>query len=200
MKKIYFVFQIIVTIAIVILYYLHFADRKNQFKKAGSIAQKVRTTGSAQPLIAYVDLDSLNEKIGFVKANRKKLEAEQRSIESEWESGYRSLENQKNEFLKKGNSITEQMAQEFQSKLMQQQDRIDGRKQELSQQLSEKHFHFMEDFQKKLKGFLNEYNKERNFSYILTVGTGLDYMVYRDSAMDITADVVEGMNQLEGKD
>ena len=51
--------------------------------------------------IAYVDLDSLNEKIHFIRDKRKELESEQKAIETEWENGYRNLENQKNNFLKK---------------------------------------------------------------------------------------------------
>ena len=53
----------------------------------------------------------------------------------------------------------------------------------------------MDDIQKKLKDFLAEYNKEKNYMYILTTGTGLDYMVYKDSSLNITADVVNGMNE-----
>ena len=31
--------------------------------------------------------------------------------------------------------------------------------------------------------------------YIFTTGTGMDYMVYKDSSMNITDDVIEGMNE-----
>jgi outer membrane protein len=145
--------------------------------------------------IAYVELDSLNEKISFIKEKRKELEAEQKAIESEWESGYRGLESQKNNFLKKGNAITQQMAEEFQGQLMQQQQGIDGKKQALTQKLSEKSYRFMDDIQKKLKDFLVDYNKEKKYLYILTTGTGLDYMVYKDTSLNITADVIIGMNK-----
>jgi hypothetical protein len=40
-----------------------------------------------------------------------------------------------------------------------------------------------------------DYNKEKNYLYILTTGTGLDYMVYKDSTLNITEDVVVGMNE-----
>ena len=53
----------------------------------------------------------------------------------------------------------------------------------------------MDDMQKQLKAFLNEYNADRNYQYILTTGTGLDYLVYKDSSMNITDDVVNGMNE-----
>ncbi|CAN5739406.1 hypothetical protein BH11BAC4_BH11BAC4_21460 [soil metagenome] len=87
------------------------------------------------------------------------------------------------------------MAQQFQAQLLQEQQEIDQRKQSLSQTLSEKSYKFMEDIQKNLKEFLAEYNSQRNFTYIFTTGTGLDYMVYKDSSLNITADVIAGMNE-----
>lgn len=146
--------------------------------------------------IAFVELDSLNEKIGFIKDRRKELENEQKAIENEWQNGYRGLENRKNQFLKRGNSITQQEAEIFQGQLLQQQQEIDQKKQGLTQKLSEKSYKFMDDIQKKLKDFLNEYNKKKNYQYILTTGTGLDYMLYKDSTYNITADVIKGMNEL----
>ena len=146
--------------------------------------------------IAFVELDSLNEKINFIKDRRKELEVEQKAIETEWQNGYRALENRKNEFLKRGSSITQQDAEKFQGELLQQQQRVDERKQGLTQKLSEKSYKFMDDIQKKLKDFLNEYNKTKNYQYILTTGTGLDYMLYKDSTFNITADVIKGMNEL----
>jgi outer membrane protein len=87
------------------------------------------------------------------------------------------------------------MAEQFQGKLIQQQQKIDEKKQLLTQKLSERSYKFMDDIQKKLKDFLADYNKEKNYMYILTTGTGLDYMVYKDSSLNITDDVVNGMNE-----
>lgn len=141
-------------------------------------------------------MDSLHEKISYIKNIRAELENDQRSIETKWQNGYRSLENQKNAFIKsKGNSITQQDAEKFQGELMQQQQQIDGAKQDATKALSEKSYKFMDDIQKKLKDFLAEYNKDKNFQYILTTGTGLDYIVYKDSALNITNDVIAGMNE-----
>ena len=57
----------------------------------------------------------------------------------------------------------------------------------------------MDDIQKKLKAFLLEYNQDNKFNYIFTTGNGLEYMVYKDSALNITDDVVEGMNEILNK-
>lgn len=52
----------------------------------------------------------------------------------------------------------------------------------------------MEGIQTKLKDFLSEYNKDKKYMYIFTTGTGLDYMVFKDSSLNITNDVIKGMN------
>ncbi|MBK6635461.1 MAG: OmpH family outer membrane protein [Chitinophagaceae bacterium] len=145
--------------------------------------------------MAYVELDSLNENITFIKERRLELEAEMKAIEQEQENGYRSLQSQKDNFLKKGAAITEEEAQNFQGKLIDQQQKIDSRKQEQSQRLNEKSFNIMEGIQKKLKEFLTEYNKDKKYMYIFTTGSGLDYMVFKDSTLNITRDVIRGMNE-----
>lgn len=193
MKNLSLVLNAILILAVGILYYLHFSSKTSSTVKAKSTINSTTATG-ARPPIAYVELDSLNERITFIKTKRKELEAEQRAIENEWENGYKGLENQRNNFLKKGAAITQEEIQQFQGVLIQQQQQIDGKKQALSQKLSEKSYKFLEGIQKQLKEFLEEYNKEKNYMYIFTTGTGLDYMVYKDSALNITADVIEGMN------
>jgi outer membrane protein len=187
--------NIILVIAVAFLYYHAFAGKKSAVSKSSATIHKDGATTSEKPLIAYVDLDSLNARIVFIKEKRKQLEAEQKAIETEWQAGYRGLENQKNNFLKKGNAITQQMAEEFQGQLIQQQQEIDSKKQNLSQRLSEKSYKFLDDIQKKLKTFLVDYNKEKDYKYILTTGTGLDYMVFKDSTLNITEDVIKGMNE-----
>ncbi len=151
---------------------------------------------SKSNVIAFVELDSLNEKISFIKTKRNQLEAEQKAIETEWQSGYRGLENRKNEFMKRGNSITQQEAEKFQGELIQSQQQIDGKKQRLTQELSEKSYKFLEDIQKKLKDFLIQYNNDNKYQYILTTGTGMDYMIYKDESLNITNEVIKGMNEI----
>jgi outer membrane protein len=195
MKYFSTILNVVLLLAVAFLYYHAFGNKKTVSLAAKTSALETDAKKSLMAPIAYVELDSLNEKITFIKEKRKELEAEQKAIEAEWENGYKGLENQKNNFLKKGDAITQQMAEQFQGELLQQQQVIDGKKQGLTQKLSEKSYKFMDDIQKKLKEFLVDYNKEKNYLYILTTGTGMDYMVYKDSSLNITEEVVQGMNE-----
>ncbi len=198
MKNFSLVLNIVLLAAVIFLYAKVFRSSLNETTITKNIVKESTGGNSSKSGIAYVELDSLNEKISFIKARRKELEAEQKAIETEWQNGYRGLENRKNEFLKRGNSITQQEAEKFQGELMQQQQQVDTKKQNSSQNLSEKSYKLMDDIQKKLKDFLNEYNQNKKYQYILTTGTGLDYMLYKDSTFNITADVIKGMNEKMG--
>lgn len=198
MKNFSLVLNIVLLAAVIFLYAKVFRSSLNETTITKNIVKESTGGNSSKSGIAYVELDSLNEKISYIKARRKELEAEQKAIETEWQNGYRGLENRKNEFLKRGNSITQQEAEKFQGELMQQQQQVDAKKQNSSQNLSEKSYKLMDDIQKKLKDFLNEYNQNKKYQYILTTGTGLDYMLYKDSTFNITADVIKGMNEKMG--
>ena len=196
MKQISIVLNAVLILAVAFLYYLHFSSKSSCEKKITPSSFVAKGNNNSSPCIAYVDLDSLNEKIGYIKNNRKALEAEQQSIEMEWENAYKNLENQKNNFLKRGKSITQQEAEEFQAVLIQQQQQVDTKKQTLSQKLNEKSYKFMDGVQQKLKDFLAEYNVNNKFTYIFSTGNGLDYMAYKDSSYNLTQDVIEGMNKM----
>ena len=196
MKHLSLTLNIVLFVAVGILYYLHFSSTKTIEPKKKNQIVKSSIGNSSAPLIGYVDLDSLNEHITFIKNNRKMLEGEQIAIEKEWENAYRNLQAQKDNFLKRGNSITQAEAEEFQGKLIQQQQMVDEKKQTSTQALNDKSYKFLDDVQKKLKAFLKEYNQDDKFNYIFTTGNGLEYMVYKDSALNITEDVIEGMNEI----
>ncbi len=195
MKHLSTVLNVVLLLAVAFLYFHEFGGKKvkNSAIKVDASTRHAAATGVAP--IAYVELDSLNERITMIKDKRKELEAEQRAIETEWESGYRGLENQRNNFLKKGNAITQQMAEEFQGKLIEQQQKIDAKKQAQTQKLTEKSYKSMDEIQGKLKKFLADYNKDKKYTYILTTGTGQEYMVYKDSSLNVTNDVIAGMNE-----
>ena len=196
MKNLSLLLNIVLLAAVGYLYYYNFSGKKGGGSPAGiNSSSTIKDSNCNRPPIAYVELDSLNENITYIKDKRKELETEQKAIETDQENGYRGLQAQKDNFLKKGASITQDEAQQFQTMLLQQQQQIDGKKQAASQKLSEKSFSFMDDIQKKLKEFLTAYNKDKKYMYILTTGTGLDYMVYKDSSLNITNDVIRGMNE-----
>ncbi len=197
MKKTLVVLNVVLLIAVIVLYYLHFCNskvNKQIISSSLNTASAKDTNSFKRPMIAYVELDTLNNDVTFIKDRKTELEGEQKSIATDYESAYRQLEAEKNNFLKRGNAITQPEAEAFQQKLIQKQQEVEANKQIRSQKLAEKGAKIMEDMQKTLKTFLNDYNKDKKYTYIFATGTGLDYMFYKDSTLDITKDIVKGLN------
>lgn len=77
-------------------------------------------------------------------------------------------------------------------------DDIKNRKSQLDQEYNDLMVRRQTEIKNKIEEFLREYNKKKNYSYIISYEQGLFY--YRDSAYNITADVVKGLNQFYKKD
>lgn len=194
MKNFSTILNVVLLAAVGFLYYYVFAGKKADSPVVKTVVGSNSVSQAGNAPIAYIEQDSIHEKIIFIKERRKELENAQKAIENQWTAGMKGLEAEKNEFIKKGDAITQQMYEDFQAKLYQKQQKIEEAKQAQVQQLSQKSYNYMEDIQKKLREFLQEYNKEKKYLYIFSAGTGLDYMAYKDSSLNITNDVIEGMN------
>jgi outer membrane protein len=197
MKQFSFVLNILLVAAVGVLYFLHFSTGKKAAvaENATTGYKQKDSCGDRIPIVAYVELDSLNNNVTFIKQRKKELESEQKIIAQEYENAYRGLTAERDEFLKKGNAITQQEAETFQARLGQKQQEIETAKQTKAQRLAEKGAKIMDDMQSKVRSFMKEYNKTKNYSYILATGTGLDYLFFKDSTLNITSDVIKGLNE-----
>lgn len=200
MKNISIIFNVFLGLAVAVLFYLHFSQKGNTQTSTASTSHPSVNQGGIK--IAYLNLDTLNKYITYIKTNKEKFENEQKDIEATIENEVKKFENLKSDFQSKFNASTQPTQQEveqMQNTLYQQQQQIESKKQSLSQALSEKSSKFMDDIEKKLKDFLAEYNKEKKYSFIFNVGSGFEYMSVKDPAMDISKDVIEGMNKILDK-
>jgi outer membrane protein len=52
----------------------------------------------------------------------------------------------------------------------------------------------MENLKKNIDDYLITYNKEKAYSYIFSYSSGLNVLFYKDSATNITDEIVAGLN------
>ncbi len=197
MNKLSVGLNIILLVAIGYLYYYNFSGKKSGVAVFNSgIPLLYNDSNKSLPRIAYVELDSLNENLIYFKQRRKDLELQQKQIETEITNDYKELETKQSNFLQKNPNASPDEIQNFRAFLLKGQQDIESKKQNQTQLLNQKSFDLMESIQKNLKQFLSAYNKEKKYQYILTTGGGLDYLIYKDSTLDITRDVIKGMNEI----
>jgi outer membrane protein len=197
MNKLSLALNVILIAAVGYLYYYNFSGKKQQASTSKTeLNQNSKDSCTTKHRIAYVDLDSLNENLVYLKQKRKELDSDQKEVEARITADYKDLELKRSTFLQKNPNAKPEELQQFQMLLVQEQNRIEDDRQKQSQVFNQRRFALVEGIQKDLKGFLANYNKEKKFQYILTTGMGIDYLIYKDSTLDITKDVIKGMNEM----
>jgi outer membrane protein len=79
-----------------------------------------------------------------------------------------------------------------QVELKQLEDRLKNKRQELDQQYQDFVMRSQLSLKKSIEEFIAGYNKEKQYSYIVSYEQGLFY--YKDTIYNITADLIKGLN------
>lgn len=154
-------------------------------------------TGSSSK-IAYINVDTLQEKYAFWKTQSDAIEAEQAKIESELQRSAQQLQNDIAMFQQKAQSgnLSEAEGAAAQKRLAQMQQSLETRRASLGEQLQAKQIAFSEELQKNIDEYLAIYNKDNKYDYIMSY-TKSGQILYANKALDITEDVLKGLNDFK---
>ena len=146
--------------------------------------------------IAYVNLDSLEANVEIWKAKQEEFKNKQEQMQNELEHSYLQMQNEAATLQKKAdaNQMTQSEGEAAQKHLMQLRQSLETRKQALTEQLVKQQETSNKDLKDRLNTFLEEYNKTRHYDYILSYASAGSPILYANKALDITKDVVAGIN------
>jgi len=192
MKNGLLVWNIVLTL---IAGYLLFSHLNNNKKTGASLTDKtaVRDTPAASSSfrIAFFEMDSVENNFDMVKdvkAEINKKDEEYNQSLSKLDQIYR---NSYNEYMQKAKTQAE--VDEAQNNLRVLSDKLKTQKQELDQQYQDFVTRRNLNVKKKIEDFLTEYNKAKSYSYIMAYEPGLFY--FKDTAYNITSDLIRGLNE-----
>ena len=194
MKNLFLIVTGILAFLVVVLFYLHFKNH-NQIDK---ISDKVtmQDTMANRPLkIAYVDLDSIQEKYEYYRTKMTEFEKKKENADRELNSSFQKIENERVAFVQRGNSITQVEAESFQRDYTRKMQNLENQKRVMENQIQEDGIKTMEELRKRINDFLDEYNKTQGYSYIFSYSAGLNVLFYKDPVYNITDEVVAGLNE-----
>ncbi len=168
---------------------------KNETAKPASASSG---STAAMGKIAYVNVDSLQEKYAYWKTEATALAAEQSSLESELQRSAQQLQNDYAAFQQKAQSgnISEAEGKATQQRLAQMQQSLETRRATMGEQLQAKQIAFSEKLQKNIDDYLAIYNKDNKYDFIFSY-TKSGQILYAKKALDITEDVLKGLNEFK---
>ena len=193
MKSGTIIFNAVLFVLICVLFYLHFSGTA----KNKTVASHNVTTNSTLPSrIAYFEMDSLENSFSVVKDVQKELNKEEDAIASE-KSRLEKIYRDKYNHYQSQQSMSQVQSEMASKDLAQTQKEIEGNLAAMDQRYQDLKMRKMTEVKSKIEEFLKEYNQGKGYSYIFANEPGFFY--YRDTAFDITADVIKGLNEKYAK-
>ena len=141
-------------------------------------------------------MDSVEANFELVKDVKAELSRKENAINNELEGLSKKFQQRYNYFQSQaqGGTMTQAQSEEASNELKNMRENMDARKQTLDQEYSNFTVEKMRDIKTTIRDFLKEYNRNKNYSYIFSYGEADGLFYYKDSAYNITADVIKGLN------
>jgi outer membrane protein len=195
MKNLNTILIAVLILAVGVLYFLHFSQGG---KPASASKEAIVTNPSAAAngLIAYVDLDTLLAQMEMYKDLQENLAKKQKDLEGSFGTKYKAFQNNVNDLQNKVNRglVTRAEAEQMNKQLANDQAQLEELNNTYTQQIQEEGFVSNRKVVDYIMAYLKDYTKDKNIKFVFSYAFGGN-LLYTDSAYDITADVLKGVNE-----
>ena len=165
---------------------------KNVETVAGEATEMTASKGD----IVYVDLDRILTEYDMANDLRSVVETKVQNIQAEVNRRGKKLENDVIEFQNKIDKglMTRSVAEVQGQKLQQQEVEFNNYAAQKQQEIQEEQVVMMNQLGDAIQTFINKYNEQKQYAMILT-NSGGSPVLTADAALDITDDVLAGLNE-----
>lgn len=183
------IINIVLALGVVIALFLQF---KGSPKQMPPVSTEVMPSAVK---LGYVDLDSVQEKYLLYKEQMDLFEKKKEAADRDLNNAFQKIDNERIAFAKRGESITQLEYENFQRSYQAKMQNLEEQKRVLENNIAGEGMKTMENLKKTIDEYLEKYNKEKKYSYIFSYSSGLNVLFYKDSATNITNEIVAGLNE-----
>ena len=146
--------------------------------------------------IVYIQMDSLINQYDMFNDLRSELESKAQAIQDDLTKKGRSFESAAKDFETKINKglLTRSQAEEQQQRLLQRQQNLQDLSQQKQYEMAEEEAVMSRKVMDAINTYLEKYNKEKGYAMILTTSAASNTVIVGNPALDITQDVLTGLN------
>ena len=192
MKNTLLVINIILICLVGYLYYLQFG-KKGKVKEVTTTA--ISPSGNLEKAkVAYIDMDSLQSNYIYYKQLKSDFEKKQANANDEITGLQKKYQSRAMQLQQKAAGMNQQEQETAMQEINKMQQELQGRKQTIDNDLYNYNAKMKDQVLQKIENFLKVYNKDGKYSYIFSYEPG--FMFYKDSTLNITPEVISGLNEL----
>ncbi len=188
MKNLSLILNIVLLVAVIILYVLHFSQKKVESSSSPS------DTSAVNLKLAYIVSDSVLKHYEYLKVNREQLEAKTKKLDQDLRNRSMGLQNEINAYQRNVSAMTLGQARATEEDLGKKQQNLQLYQQSLQQQLMQDEAKLNKELYDRITVFLKKYGEERGLQVVLKYDPTSD-VLYGGPGLDITGDVIKGLNE-----
>jgi outer membrane protein len=194
MKRLQLVLNIVLALAVIILFVLHFTGIGASINSGDESSLASGLNGNEK--IFYVQIDSVISKFDMAKDLSGELETKYNSSEAALQTRQKDYEKEVNDYQYKVQRglVTRSEAQTIEQTLYTKQQDLVQLQQTLSNEISEKQSVMNSQVINAIMEYLKENHSKFNYKFVLGTSFGGNVLFANDS-LDISADVIKGLNE-----
>jgi outer membrane protein len=198
MKNGLVVLNIILLIAVAILFYLQLSSkRQSATVKDPEQKSHVIDVSPNGCKIAYFEMDSVESGFAMAKEMQKELDKREDRINGEMGKLQNEYQEKFGKLQQHGSSMTNDQVNAAKTELLQLEQKMRDTKASLDQEAQSYYVEKKQEILSLIRKFCTEYNKDKKYAIIISNEPGLVF--YKDSTLDITSDLLKGLNEEYGK-
>ncbi len=196
MNKLSIIIDSVLCVAVIVLFVLFFTNKQSAPQPVVVNAEGEVVSVQAELPIAYLNLDSLLVNYEFAIEANDKLMSKQEDARLKLNTRARTLQQEVDDFQRKLDNnafLSRERAESEANKLQRKQQELQELEAKLTQDIMLENQNLNMQLADTLTNFLALYNADGRYKMIIS-NAGKDNVLMADPALDITADVIEGLN------
>ena len=193
MKNLSVVLNAVLVVAVAVLFVLFFSNNKSNKTEVAASETGVAQKGD----IVYIQIDSLINNYDMFNDLRSELESKATKIQNDLNKKSRAFENDAKDFEEKLNKglLTRSQAESMQASLLQRQQELQNYTQQKQMEMAEEETVMVNKVMDSIKTYVKKYNETHQYALILTTSTTTQVVMEGNVSLDITQDVLAGLNE-----
>lgn len=186
MKNLSLILNIVLLVAVAVLFYLHFSSSRPASSTGVTVAP-----GELQ--VAYINSDTVLKYYKYLEVNRAQFEEKQQKMEQDLNNRAMGLQNEIQAYQRNVSNMTLGQVRATEEDLGKKQQNLQLYQQSLRQQLLEEEAKLQKELYDRITAYLKKYGSEKGLHVVLKKDPSSD-VLYAGDALDISKDVIDGLN------
>ena len=178
------------------------ACKQESVKTDGSTTTTTSDSTATAPIgdVVYVNADTLLANYDLFKDVRTRLQGKAQKAESDLKGKATAFEKEVGQYQQRAAGMTNEQRAVTEQRLARKQQELANLNQSESNRLMTEESEEQKKIYDKVETFLKDYSKEKGYKMVLSYSRGNSAILYSDESLDITQDVLKGLNEAYAKE